>query len=321
MGMNNVFCCEYSGKTKGARYEAWREQFAHRWISTDFEPIGGDHISNEVRASEHSFIGLCKMISTPVRIERRSDAAAHSTRYLIVAARSPLHASQRGRSLDLSPGQMVLLSAEEPAQVAHLAGGDRWSIRIPAALLGEVCNNIDDKIACPVVAPDHLSELLLNLVETAHRFGSKLDASANHTVAQHLLDLVALCLGARVDAGDIAGRRGLAAARLESIKADILRRLIRTDTTLARIAARHRVSTRYVQYLFGLCGTSFTSFVLDHRLLLAYRLLRDPQNRWRKVSDIATSSGFSDISYFNRVFKGRFGETPTDVRSQASLWD
>jgi len=145
MGMNNVFCCEYSGKTKGARYEAWREQFAHRWISTDFEPIGGDHISNEVRASEHSFIGLCKMISTPVRIERRSDAAAHSTRYLIVAARSPLHASQRGRSLDLSPGQMVLLSAEEPAQVAHLAGGDRWSIRIPSALLGEVCNNIDDR--------------------------------------------------------------------------------------------------------------------------------------------------------------------------------
>jgi AraC-like DNA-binding protein len=61
-------------------------------------------------------------------------------------------------------------------------------------------------------------------------------------------------------------------------------------------------------------GQSFTSFVLEQRLLAAYRLLREPKSRWRKVSDIAAATGFSDISYFNRVFRNRFSATPTEVR-------
>ena len=83
---------------------------------------------------------------------------------------------------------------------------------------------------------------------------------------------------------------------------------------LAQVARNHGLSIRYVQHLFELCGTSFTSFVLEHRLLLAHRLLREPKSRWRKVSDIASAAGFSDISYFNRAFRARFDARPTDVR-------
>jgi AraC-like DNA-binding protein len=84
---------------------------------------------------------------------------------------------------------------------------------------------------------------------------------------------------------------------------------------LAQIAANHRLSTRYVQHLFEVSGTSFTRFVLEQRLLLAHRLLREPRSRWRKISEVCTAAGFSDISYFNRAFRARFGAKPTDVRS------
>ena len=33
-----------------------------------------------------------------------------------------------------------------------------------------------------------------------------------------------------------------------------------------------------------------------------------------RISDIALQSGFSDISYFNRLFRSRFGDTPSGVR-------
>ena len=36
-----------------------------------------------------------------------------------------------------------------------------------------------------------------------------------------------------------------------------------------------------------------------------------------RISDIALQSGFSDVSYFNRLFRSRFGETPRDVRAEA----
>jgi AraC-like DNA-binding protein len=162
-----------------------------------------------------------------------------------------------------------------------------------------------------------LANLVLHQVATAHRFGPKLDASVNHSIGQHLLDLVGLCLGAGGDAAQLAERRGLAAARLDAIKADLLSEIGRADLALAGIASKHGLNTRYVQYLFERSGTSFTEFVLEQRLLLAYRLLREPRGRWRKISDIAASAGFSDISYFNRAFRARFAATPSDIRASA----
>jgi AraC-like DNA-binding protein len=35
-----------------------------------------------------------------------------------------------------------------------------------------------------------------------------------------------------------------------------------------------------------------------------------------RVAEIALEAGFSDISYFNRLFRARFGDTPTGIRGQ-----
>lgn len=312
--MPATFHCEYAGKAEGARYEQWREGFARRWLSADFEPIGDDRIANEVDATEHALVGLCHMRSTPVRISRRHDHDAPGMRYLILAPTSNIRVSQRGNAVDLVPGDMILLSGEEPALVAQLTAGDRWSIRLSQETLAGICSSVDDKLARPMQVDDTLANLVRHQVEVVHRFGPRLDAVANHAMAQHLVDLVSLCLGAGGDTAELARRRGVAAARLDAVKADILGRLAQADAGLATIAAAHGISTRYVQHLFELAGTSFTGFVLEQRLLRAYRFLRQPMNRRRKISTIAATVGFSDISYFNRAFKVRFGATPTDVR-------
>src|SRR5262245_45316186 len=53
------------------------------------------------------------------------------------------------------------------------------------------------------------------------------------------------------------------------VGADILRNLATPDVALARIAANHGMSTRYVQRLLEMTGTSFTGFVREQRLLSA----------------------------------------------------
>jgi AraC-like DNA-binding protein len=40
------------------------------------------------------------------------------------------------------------------------------------------------------------------------------------------------------------------------------------------------------------------------------------RQRERRVAEIALEAGFSDISYFNRLFRARFGDTPTGIRGQ-----
>ena len=88
----------------------------------------------------------------------------------------------------------------------------------------------------------------------------------------------------------------------------------RNDLCLSEIATRSGLSPRQAQRLFEQAGTTFTEFVLEQRLLQARKLLGDPRARTRKISDIAHSSGFSDLSYFNRAFRKRFGATPSELR-------
>jgi AraC-like DNA-binding protein len=313
---------QYTGRTSGPRYEAWREEFGRWWVRADLIPIlddPDDCVTSEIAVSQLSFVTLGSMRGTPLHMDRRRDFAAQessSQLFLVLASGSPMQASQHGRSIDLAQGDMTLVSSSEQARLTQLTQGNRWSIRIPHRQVADVCRNVEDRIARPI-AKSELSNLLLHQVETAHRFGPKLDAATNHVTAQYILDLVALSLGVVGDAAHIARHRGLAAARLDAIKAEILRCLGRSDLGLAHIAAKHGMSTRYVQHLFDLCGESFTGFVVEQRLLSAYRSLREPTSKLRKISDIAAAAGFSDISYFNRAFRTRFGATPTDIRVSA----
>jgi AraC-like DNA-binding protein len=87
------------------------------------------------------------------------------------------------------------------------------------------------------------------------------------------------------------------------------------------VAARHRLPVRYVQRLFEVDAVTFTEFVLGERLGRAHRLLTDPRLFERPVATIAFEVGFSDPSYFNRLFRRRFGDTPSAVRAGAKRID
>mgnify|MGYP000317367284 CR=1 FL=1 len=60
-------------------------------------------------------------------------------------------------------------------------------------------------------------------------------------------------------------------------------------------------------------GQGFTAYLNDHRLNLAAELLRITD---ATVLDIAGRVGFDNLSYFNRLFKRRYGMTPREYRSK-----
>jgi AraC-like DNA-binding protein len=107
------------------------------------------------------------------------------------------------------------------------------------------------------------------------------------------------------------------AARLAAIKHDIVASLGDTDLSLTVLAARHRCTPRYVQRLFDDAGETFTDYVLSQRLARAHRMLSNPLRAGEKVASVAYDVGFNDLSHFNRAFRRRYGETPSEVRSGA----
>ena len=77
-------------------------------------------------------------------------------------------------------------------------------------------------------------------------------------MASHLQDLAVLAIGATRDAATVVGGRGVPAARLRAIKADIVKSLTDRHLSIDAVALRHGITPRYVSMLFDGDGTTFS---------------------------------------------------------------
>jgi AraC-like DNA-binding protein len=85
---------------------------------------------------------------------------------------------------------------------------------------------------------------------------------------------------------------------------------------VSAVARDQGISPRYLQRLIETTGTTFTGHVIELRLQRAFVLLIAARHDPRRISDIALQAGFSDISHFNRLFRTRFGDTPSGILAQ-----
>jgi AraC-like DNA-binding protein len=144
------------------------------------------------------------------------------------------------------------------------------------------------------------------------------DSGRDPTLAEHvattIVDLVVLALGAKGDGVAIAIRRGLRAARVQELLDQI--RIGFADPTISpeQIARKFGLSPRYLQQLLQDTGSTFTERVLELRLQRARKMLIQRGNEHMKIIEIAYACGFNEVSYFNRCFRCRFGDTPTGYR-------
>jgi len=138
------------------------------------------------------------------------------------------------------------------------------------------------------------------------------DPQLGRLSASHVYDLVAMAIGATEEGREIASQRGIRAARLEAIKADMVQN---TRFNLDQLAKRQGISPRYIQMLFEETGTTFSEFALACRLDAASRMLTSPRYAGLSITSVAFEAGFNDLSHFNRRFKRRYSMAPSDMRA------
>lgn len=90
------------------------------------------------------------------------------------------------------------------------------------------------------------------------------------------------------------------------------------DVTVGALAARVGVAEYVLRRLIHdhLGHRNFAGFVNEYRLQEVRERLRDPALARRPVLTLALEAGFGSIGPFNRLFKERFGTTPTAYRAQ-----
>jgi AraC-like DNA-binding protein len=234
---------------------------------------------------------------------------------LVVNRSGTIGISARGHDLLLRPGDSTLTSADDVTTFERFSPGDCFSLRVPRQVMAPMIVDVDDAVMR--VIPEQTAGLGL-LVDYAVSL-VKERVFAAPTLRQlgvrHLHDLLALVLGPTDDAHEMAGRRGIRAARLRKAKLLIVTNYGRQDLSIATAAQELGVTPRYLQRLFEADGKTFSSFLTEQRLKQAHRILLLPEFAERPVSSIAYDVGFGDLSYFNRCFRRAYGATPSEVRS------
>jgi AraC-like DNA-binding protein len=127
----------------------------------------------------------------------------------------------------------------------------------------------------------------------------------------NVVELLATAL--REVAGDGPQQVMPRAAHLLRAQRYIAGHLADPDLSPPDVAQALRISVRYLYLLFQAEGTAPAHWILERRLEQASRLLADPLQAGRTITDIAFSVGFKDASHFTRAFKSRHGLGPAST--------
>jgi AraC-like DNA-binding protein len=224
-------------------------------------------------------------------------------------------AGQRGREVTVGAGDAVAIDPDAGAfSVLRAAPARMIGLRVPRRSVPAGAAGFGPTPLRLVPARTAALQLLTCYLRGALSSPVLSSTPLADAVVSHTTELIALSLDPACAATPPADVRSVRAARLAAIKADIEQRLSDGSLTVAALAARHGISGRYLHKLFEDEEMTYSQFVLDRRLTLAYRRLRHPRFVTRTISSIASDTGFGDLSYFNRTFRRRYGITPSEAR-------
>jgi AraC-like DNA-binding protein len=292
----------------------WREQYARCCLSVGFEPVPGVRVSASVK---------------PIFAELRTVRAALSAGYLfrdddllrdgndsleVIVAESPeLNITHRGREIWLAPGDATIMHASATGRVGSRESFGFLEVVISPAEWEARGTRPEVGLMQRLSGKSEAMQLLRRYLRSIEK-GLTIASDNRSIIRGHIVDLTMLVATTCCSIGE-SNARAVVATRLAAALDYIASHFSDPGLSLVRVAQSLGISSRYLQRLLELSGTSFTTHVTELRLKHAFMLLTVPGKADTRICDVALRAGFSDISHFNRLFRSRFGDTPKGVRA------
>lgn len=300
---------------------AFREQY-EAWVSTLNETYGtwrpempsADGFVASVKASKLPGMGLIECQCDPCGAQRtRRDAQAiqeeQLTIQLVLSGSENIQMGDQQASL--SKGDIFIWDDTQPIQFSVLEPLHKMSLVLPLERLRSWVPDEWRKL------PRHLKsgEASAAMLGSYIRSLSEIDFENNPMRYNALIEAAIAILVAPIKKQEADS--SLRLAQLETIKMKIQPMLRNPDLDLNMIAAKNRISLRYLHWLFEASDTTPWRYVLKQRLEGCRRDLQNREQRNRSVTDIAFSWGFSNSAHFGRKIKAEYGCSPSELRRMA----
>lgn len=298
------------------RFDVWREEIGARIARTDYDTPDRSHFHADLCAMALPRISVSRArLSVPSRMSRTRAMLRDGDDdvVLFVGFGGACEARVEDNFYRLESGGAMLVSNHLCSSNATLSPSTVYSLRLSRDAARCLVPSLDAALYRAIPAGDPAIALLKAYVDALLDASSVFDSQAVALADEHLRDLVAHIVNPAVDPAR-ATRGGVRTARFKAVLNDIAAHLADPVLCAAAVGLRLGLSGRYVHQLFEGSGFTFSSYLREQRLLLVRRLLADPLYAHRRINDICSGAGFSDLSHFNRAFRARFGCTPMDAR-------
>lgn len=317
------------GLSPQQRLSRWNEAFgrplARRLLAPPWSSAGRFHVEmagyrlgHDRDASDQGTSVMRMVVTAGGKAHRGRELLSDGNDDVILHIHQTGHrlVSQFGREASVGPGGGLLSSNADASTIVLPEPARFSSIAVPRKLMLASAPGVEDAFLRPLPPDAGVLRLLLRYLDILEDERALATPELRQAAATHIHDLCALAVGASRDATEIAGRRGLRAARLRMVKSDITENLADGTLCAATLALRQGVTARYIHKLFETEGTTLSKFVRGQRLAQVYRKLADPHHADLTIGAIAYGVGFGDLSTFNRRFRQHFGARPSDVRRE-----
>jgi AraC-like DNA-binding protein len=297
------------------RLSAWRETYARNIIRVEPHPYSNQPFQSHLKVLAMPDVNVCYGETTAATY-KRTPALTTSDEFLFLIFKGNGSAIQRNVDTSFEAGDATLLSGADIGETQHPASS-YLAVVLPHDVVVPMVRDPGGLLARKIPGSNQSIRLLSGYLNAIENSGEDLSKDVVRLISTHIVDLVGSALGTTGDYGEMAHKRGMRVARLLMIKEAIAANYTSPSLTIGSVAKRAGISPRYIRRLFEEEETTFTQYIRNLRLDRAHRLLTADSFSMQPITAIAFEAGFSDISHFNRAFKIRFHETPSDVRAEA----
>lgn len=218
---------------------------------------------------------------------------------------------QNGKELVLRPGTMAVYDVNRP--YTYEVDGDVLFVKLPRRNLIERINTEPLACATAIRADAGVAAWASGVVQQAATLDSMPSGRTAELVGDSVICALAGLLSRAPDGGTQTSTD--APSLLSRICTHIQTQIGDPHLSLASIARAQGVSERSLHRLFASLGTTPMRWLLQQRLALSHRALREDHRA--RITDVAFTHGFNDLSHFSRVFKKRYAVTPQQLAAAA----
>jgi len=238
---------------------------------------------------------------------------AHEHLFLIVQLEGKCGVEQIGRQSVLDVGDCILVDSTKPS-IFHFGGkfSNQLSMHLPRQIMYSE-SRVAFEIARKLSSADPMAVMLQALI--AKIMSVRDEGKDSLHLRELIFNATRQAFISGQERGTYASVTDSVAKRLEIVDVLIDRHLTESELGARWLAERIGVSIRTLQEDFQGLGITCTMVIRNKRL----RLVRERIKHLRSgqtIAEVALSSGFNDISYFNRSFKEMFACAPSDFLKQ-----